>query len=782
MPRAPANPLNKKFFRIKANWESNIDDDLIPDWLEFASLMNGDNTTSSSGGNSNFDIPQPFEGDANNDGYKDGFNLDSDHDFTPDLADAEPLNSSINWERTPTCRYAMFSLPTPMPSLGDYQNAEDYRYPNQINSKGRVLYPRGLWHNGTHTAIPFSAEQLNDTARTSSINDSDVIVGQGVNYNTVAFIMASPTAAPARILVPQEHYSIGAYAPLISNITNEGKFLALPHFTDIAQGQNVPNFATEPYLFTMHGNATSIPASDGCTNYADPGFFIANLGFTTLIDGLGEHAILAGGYDTISPCPQASSYLLTGRRDAYIKINNAAWSVVQRYKGIKALSTIGVAHYGDKGDIRINGNDYHAADYAPELNKNLAITHMATQGHLLCREQQDASNVYAGFPIHITDNEFATGVDTTSCSVKNQEEGYEQKIWLMAPQGTWINSGGSGDNSNAFTFFMPLHEGTATLSMDNATVNVQTISGMGSTIELHGTGTSSTDANLKLTLGGQSQCLSYPVGIKSMKRRTVKIMVHPIASQIPGKADNPPDFVPSKEEFTDHFNAVFGKQINAYFEVTIGPVESIAFDVGSAASFPPIFPPSDAPIAGNGRLDKRAWSQPEVSLATVNRPAGYDIHVYIIGGGSPFTNYGSRYDSETKVDVTEKLREQLIGEAELFGGNYCIVDGDMDGIYDNNDRIPARFRTLSSVLDITAHEIGHILCGSGHPDEGSGVAPLNGSDVTKQLMCSGPFRRENSRLLVKAEWDKAEEWLRLVPDERKRKELGLQTIEEVGNY
>ncbi|MBU6327378.1 MAG: hypothetical protein KGQ89_07110, partial [Verrucomicrobia bacterium] len=113
----------------------------------------------------------------------------------------------------------------------------------------------------------------------------------------------------------------------------------------------------------------------------------------------------------------------------------------------------------------------------------------------------------------------------------------------------------------------------------------------------------------------------------------------------------------------------------------------------------------------------------------------------------------------TKVDVTEKLREQLIGEAELFGDNYCIVDGDMDGIYDNNDRIPPRFRNVSSVVDITAHEIGHILCGSGHPDAGSGVTPLYGSDVTKRLMCSGPFRRENSRLLVKAEWDKADEWL-----------------------
>ena len=164
-------------------------------------------------------------------------------------------------------------------------------------------------------------------------------------------------------------------------------------------------------------------------------------------------------------------------------------------------------------------------------------------------------------------------------------------------------------------------------------------------------------------------------------------------------------------------------------------------------------------------VEKKSWSLPQISLATANRPVGYDIHVYIIGGGSPFTNYGSRHDSETQVDGAEKLREQFIGEAELLGGNYCIVDGDMDGTYDNNDSIPPRFRNVSSVVDITAHEIGHILCGSGHPDEGSGVAPLGGSDVTKRLMCSGPFRRENSRLLVKAEWDVAEVWLRLVPDE-----------------
>ena len=40
----------------------------------------------------------------------------------------------------------------------------------------------------------------------------------------------------------------------------------------------------------------------------------------------------------------------------------------------------------------------------------------------------------------------------------------------------------------------------------------------------------------------------------------------------------------------------------------------------------------------------------------------------------------------------------------------------------------------------------------------------------------------NDVLLVKAEWDAAEEWLKMVPDDRKRKELGLLTIEQIGNY
>ena len=55
---------------------------------------------------------------------------------------------------------------------------------------------------------------------------------------------------------------------------------------------------------------------------------------------------------------------------------------------------------------------------------------------------------------------------------------------------------------------------------------------------------------------------------------------------------------------------------------------------------------------------------------------------------------------------------------------------------------------------------GHILVGYGHPDDGTGVAPLPGTDHPSRLMCSGLNRSvSNGRHLVKSEWDEAETWL-----------------------
>ena len=79
-------------------------------------------------------------------------------------------------------------------------------------------------------------------------------------------------------------------------------------------------------------------------------------------------------------------------------------------------------------------------------------------------------------------------------------------------------------------------------------------------------------------------------------------------------------------------------------------------------------------------------------------------------------------------------------------------------------------RELDDIAFTTAHEIGHILLGGGHPDEGGGIAPLESLtlDLHKiRLMCSGPNRVVgSSRMLIKTEWDRGEQWLIDTPDTR----------------
>ena len=88
--------------------------------------------------------------------------------------------------------------------------------------------------------------------------------------------------------------------------------------------------------------------------------------------------------------------------------------------------------------------------------------------------------------------------------------------------------------------------------------------------------------------------------------------------------------------------------------------------------------------------------------------------------------------------------------------NHCVLirtEGGADRDYDE-------------VSYTCAHEIGHLMVGSGHPDKylppgnTGGIAPLQSLPLTKRMTrLMAADGTTESKLLVKSEWDAAEQWL-----------------------
>jgi hypothetical protein len=104
------------------------------------------------------------------------------------------------------------------------------------------------------------------------------------------------------------------------------------------------------------------------------------------------------------------------------------------------------------------------------------------------------------------------------------------------------------------------------------------------------------------------------------------------------------------------------------------------------------------------------------------------------------------------------------------GASYPQVDSELDNrcIVNRREVSGGEDRSEERVIHTIAHEIGHLMVGTGHPDDPinakRGDAALNGTSLNghplNRLMCSGLRSTPLvSTLLVKKEWDKAEAWL-----------------------
>ncbi|GAA5127496.1 hypothetical protein JIN84_08615 [Luteolibacter yonseiensis] len=337
-------------------------------------------------------------------------------------------------------------------------------------------------------------------------------------------------------------------------------------------------------------------------------------------------------------------------------------------------------------------------------------------------------------PVRIEDNSEATGVDDVSITANPTSGGYQDKFWIMAPAGgSTVINGQTVELSDDMRFKIPLSPpADLEITSDKATVDPASPDATslgtatpGPLVNWKGNGSETIDNVTTWKIGKGKELVELPVKVKTMKKRTVKVAVYPV-SQYAALHTVP---VPSDADLTYHLNQVYGYQVNAWMDVTIQPQIRMPFGGGI-----------NRLIASEGVSDEEdsIVGQIETRPETVN----YDLIVIMIDD----VDYGYTTPATSTAPAVFHF---VAGHA--ISAKTCIVTTGSNSL---GPLAPLK------VLGVTAHELAHLMTGEkGHPDEGGGAAPLEGTDRTRRITCSGIPRPDDAKLLVKSEWDRIESWL-----------------------
>ena len=751
---APFDPNSRKFFRILADWGLDSDSDLSPDWLEFMGMMgvNGmqGSTTGSDANGNPFEIPSNPFGDATMpSGQAAGTVLDTDGDGISDVEDMHPTSKFWNKKKI-SVRFALMQVDVPQSTE---ENAA--KHVLQTNAKGQVLFPKAIWQNGqTQNLSLGSFTDVNALA----MNDKGEILGFATD-DAIPFdglcLFSSATVAPQWISTNGMGSNM-IYATL-SDSSFYGSFGGADLFTDTrrfcAAGKEIelgatpedsPNVIWHPnaeWKTSSSGQVTQTQAALNSTFVHDAAYIWGhpNQESLTTING----KTLRDEVRRIVKLDESRLLAFSGKplMQVHSMIDSEKWvKESSLFNALDASSTGVVALF--PSDAWINDKHYSIAHIAPGIHNDWKFGSdwhdVSPKGHMLLVKSVSSANSVTGttlekaalaFPFIVEDNVFATGVDDQSVLTSpsdTNENGYQEKLWVMAPQGTWPDGSGTHNNSNAFSVKVPLDTATMTMTMVNATATVTSLTGQSTSLEMSGTGSQSLDSKITFAMGGQDT-ISFPIGVKSMKKRTVN--VHLYRCYHGSEATSPHGYDFDVTALTQYLNDIYGPQINVYFEIT----QSI-LTAGQDGLPSPLYPTIIQDDAANfpmSHLDEFIQTMPTNSDA--------DIRVLLIG----HTLASSGIDAFGATPT----------------GSNTVVLSHMP-IFMNlpEQRAQRAMHTL-------AHEIGHVFLGDGHPDELSGPATLPGTNRAIRLMCSGNGNSPRvSRLLVKAEWDKAEEWLKKIEE------------------
>jgi len=309
------------------------------------------------------------------------------------------------------------------------------------------------------------------------------------------------------------------------------------------------------------------------------------------------------------------------------------------------------------------------------------------------------------------------GVDDLSATAK-PGGGSQRALWVMAPI----------DGSTTVRFRGPATtDNFLKLSCDTATFSNDTVNAADMQLAITGTGSDSQNSPLNLKLANVASSIRWPVMVKTMKKRTVKVTVHPIGYVDENNSVTSPTHAPTIAALEAYLDKVYGPQVNTTFKVIFSQQTNIKFDTN-----------------GDSSIEVGDTPSTEGALILTGEPAdtGADINVWLlancrlVNSGNNFIGYNIGAEGVGTVFVDDGLGGSAIPGMDLH------------------------------MLHVFAHEIGHVMIGTGHPDGGSdkmgpyGPARLLGteSQYPKRLMLSHEIPDPGDRL-VKAEWDKVELWL-----------------------
>jgi len=323
------------------------------------------------------------------------------------------------------------------------------------------------------------------------------------------------------------------------------------------------------------------------------------------------------------------------------------------------------------------------------------------------------------------------------------------EIWIMAPNGETPDGGAS----NSVRFQSPLNDTSKLTLVSDADVGFtpEVLDKKDMLIQVRGKKIATADFSAKLKLGGTLDSLSVPVKIKAMKKRTVKVAVHKVFGIDGSGNQTVPANFPTKAALDNYLDEVYGRQTNTFFDSTMYDEKDSA---GNGIPFD----------RNNDGLISHNINDQEVKDLIVNPQAGEinptaNIDIWVAGG-------------VTIADAQETYYGYKIGAGS---DAKILIDGDLL----KKPGTPAELEL--KLLYVFAHEIGHVMAGSGHADSNEhpcksmlfwkAASPSNNVNAPlwaardphnfKRLKCSGDnvnFKNPGKQL-IKNEWDLIETWL-----------------------